>query len=124
MSRPNEAFQGRTTLHLPANENASPDQYFLRFLPESHIEDVVLPVVNQHAVVVLTNFEPITYEEYLVWVALFVIMTTVRMENGAAYWHQGNGPFVVSADFSTDMSMQRVNLITDMHVFVMPNTQL
>ena len=124
MSRPHEAFQGRKTLHLPAKENASPAQYFLRFLPETHIQDVVLPAINQHAATVLINFEPITYEEYLVWIALFVIMTTVRMEDRAAYWHQGNCPFTLSMNFSTYMSMKRFNLISEMHVFVGPDAQL
>jgi hypothetical protein len=84
----------------------------------------VLPAINQHAAVVLTNFEPIRYEEYLMWIALFVVMTTVRMEDRTAYWHQGNSPFLLQTDFSNFMSMQRFDLITEMHVFVKPDAQL
>ena len=75
MSRPHEAFQDSTSLHLPSKEYASPAKYFLRFLPETHIREVVIPTINEHALTVIPTFNRVTYDEYLVWIALFVMMT-------------------------------------------------
>lgn len=123
-SRPLEAFHGHTMFHLHSKEHASPAQYFLRFLPEDHIQEVVLPSINHHAASCMDNFERITYDEYLVWIALFVIMTTANLQDRASYWHEGDSPFVLSVNFSSYMSMKRFNLITEMHVFIKPDAQL
>lgn len=123
-AQPSAAFRGSTVLHLSAKEYASPAQYFLRFLPETHIQDVVLNAINEHAASVISNFVPVTYAEYLVWIALFVIMTTVRIDDHAAYWHRGNYPFYMSINFSDYMTMESFNIRTKMHVFVEPSAQM
>lgn len=123
-SRPLEAFHGHTLFHLPSKEHASPAQYFLRFLPEDHIQDVVLPAINHHAASCMNNFEEITYDEYLIWIALFVIMTTANLQDRSSYWHEGDSPFVLNINFSSYMSMKRFNFITEMHVYIRPDAQL
>ncbi|KAL1934603.1 hypothetical protein VTP01DRAFT_6785 [Rhizomucor pusillus] len=97
--KPNEAFQGRAQLHISAKEYASPAMYFLRFIPEIHIQEVVIPAFNEHAVSVMANFEPVTYSEYLVWISLFILMMTVRVDNYKTYWHEGPLASLLRIDF-------------------------
>ncbi|KAL1933931.1 hypothetical protein VTP01DRAFT_8021 [Rhizomucor pusillus] len=67
-------------------------QYFLRFIPEAHVQEIVLPAINEHAASISAPSKPITYAEYLIWIALFVIMTAVRVEDHDIYWHRGEFP--------------------------------
>lgn len=84
-SQPFAAFRGNTVLHLSGKEYASPAQYFLRFLSETYIQEMVLNAINDYAASVLAIFMHVAYAEYLVWIALFIVMTTVRIDDHAAY---------------------------------------
>ncbi|KAL1934518.1 hypothetical protein VTP01DRAFT_6700 [Rhizomucor pusillus] len=90
---PAEAYRGHCILHLSAKEFAFAAQYFLHFIPEAHIQEVVLPAINEHAASISALSKPITYAEYLIWIALFVIMTAVRVEDHDIYWHRGEPSF-------------------------------
>ena len=124
VSRPAESFHGRTIFHLPLKEYASPAQYFIRFLPERHIKEVVIPAINEHALTTMPSFKRVSFEEYIIWIALFVVMTTARMEDRAAYWHRGDFPYKLSINFSDYMDMSRFELLTKMHVFARPDGEL
>lgn len=121
VASPSEAFSGRVALHLPAKKYASPAMYFLRFLPEVHIQQVVLPAINEHASTVIPNFLAITYADYLLWIALLVIMTVVRVDDHRAYWNRSDLPNLMTINFTEYMSMERFDLITKMHIFCRPD---
>lgn len=117
VANPAEAFQGRAQLHISAKEYTSPAMYFLRFIPEIHIQEVVIPAFNELAVSVMANFEPVTYSEYLVWISLFILMMTVRVDNYKTYWHEGPLASLLRIDFRQYMTRQRFDLIMQMHIF-------
>lgn len=94
-SAPSACFQGRCMLHLPGKEFASAAQYFLRFLPTAYISEVVIPAINEHAQSVDRSFVPVTYDEYLYWIALFVMMTVIRVDDLEAYFHLGDSPIEI-----------------------------
>lgn len=120
-AHPNEAFAGRTVLHIPAKEYASKTMYFLRFIPEVHIQEIILPATNQHASTIIPNFKAISYPECLLWIALWIIMTVIRLDNHAAYWQRGAMAGILAINFSKYMSMERFDTITKMHIFCRPD---
>ncbi|KAL1928320.1 hypothetical protein VTP01DRAFT_3236 [Rhizomucor pusillus] len=118
---PAEAYRGHCILHLAANEFASATEYFLRFIPETHIQEVVLPAINEHAASIRAPSKPITYAEYLICIALFVIMTAVRVEDHDIYWHRDEFPNLLAINFGNYMPIERFKFITKMHVFCRPD---
>lgn len=121
LSRPEEAFRGHTQLHLANKENMSPTRCFLHFLPMNDIRQVVIPAINAHALMVVSRWQELTYEEYFIWIALFTIMTAVNVQDRAAYWHRSPFLFSLALDFGQYMTYERFEQLLQMHVFVMPD---
>ena len=113
VSRPAESFHGRTIFHLPLKEYAS-SEYFIRLLPERHFKEVIVSAINEHALTMIPSFKRVSIEEYIIWNALFAVMTTARMEDRAAYWHRGDFPYKLSVNFSDYMAMSRFELLIKM----------
>ncbi|KAL1928019.1 hypothetical protein VTP01DRAFT_3424 [Rhizomucor pusillus] len=108
-------------LNSAAKEYASKTRYFLRFIPEVHIQEIILPATNQHASTIIPNFKAISYPECLLWIALWIIMTVIRLDNHAAYWQRGAMAGILAINFSKYMSMERFDTITKMHIFCRPD---
>jgi hypothetical protein len=120
---PDHAFKGKASLRLPSREYANPAKYFLRFLPETHIREVVITAINEHASEVLPTFQHVTYEEYLIWIALFLLVI-IRTDCHEAHWIQGNLAHLLAINFADYMSLDRFNTLTKMHIFARPDAQL
>ncbi|KAL1935212.1 hypothetical protein VTP01DRAFT_4352 [Rhizomucor pusillus] len=114
-SRPEQAFRGRACINLRCD--ATPAEYFLRFLPVHYIQTVVIPAITEHVTTVLPRWKSVTFPEYLTWIALFVVMTTNVIMEKTAYWHKSAFPFGPSFDFSVWMKMERFEQLTRFHVF-------
>jgi hypothetical protein len=119
LTRPDESFHGRCLVHV--SRGSSLAKYFLRFLPVEYIRLAVIPAINMHASTVMANWEPVTLSEYLTWISLFIIMSTVVIPDRSAYWHKSEFAFGPSVDFSVWMAMERFEAIVKMHVFTTPD---
>ncbi|KAL1928506.1 hypothetical protein VTP01DRAFT_2862 [Rhizomucor pusillus] len=84
MRRRKWTFAGGTR----AKEYASAAQYFLRFIPEAHIQEVVLPTINEHAA------------------------SSNRVEDHDIYWHRGEFPNLLTINFGDYMTIERFKFIT------------
>ncbi|KAL0143145.1 hypothetical protein V8B55DRAFT_1560543 [Mucor lusitanicus] len=102
MARPDDAFYGRCSVRVARGSSLA--RYFLAFLPIQHLDSVVIPAINMHAVTLITNWCPVTLPEYLIWVALFVIMSTMIIPDKKAYWRKSDFAFDPNVDFSMYMT--------------------
>jgi Transposase IS4 len=118
-TQPGSAFQGHCRLHLATSSSMA--LYFLRFLPLEHIQHVVIPAINLHAMATLARWEILTYPEYLLWITLFVIMTTNIIPDKGAYWQKSSFPFGPRIDFGRYISLERFEQLIRMHVFTVPD---
>ncbi|KAG0177799.1 hypothetical protein DFQ28_004134, partial [Apophysomyces sp. BC1034] len=110
-------------LNFPGFATASPAAYFLHFLPVDHIQNVVIPAINEHARKQLLSWVDVNYVEYLTWIMLCLIMTVCKFTDRKAYWRKSACPYVLNIDFTEFMEMDRFDSIGQMHVFVAPDGQ-
>ncbi|CEP13578.1 hypothetical protein [Parasitella parasitica] len=83
------------------------------------IDSVVITEINLHAVTVMTAWVPVTHPEYLIWIALFIIMTT-RFLIGKHTGIKETLPLSQVINYSTWMTIERFDAINKMHIFVVP----
>lgn len=103
-------------LNLPNARNASPLEYFLYFLPLQHMHRIVMNI-NIRARIVSSGWSDLTFNEYMMWIALLTVMTVVRHSDKKAYWRQGSTHFMMNINFTLYMSHKRFLDIMRMHVF-------
>lgn len=111
----------RARINLSHPETASPVDFFMRFLPVDHLNDVVIPCINEHAHNVSTNWKDLTFYEYLTWLGLMLHMMVWKNSNTKAYWGLTKIKSFISVDFKMYMSYKRFKEIIAMHVFVLPD---
>lgn len=108
--------QTSSKLTLANCRNCTPLDYFLFFLPLDHFHYIVSNI-NIHARSVTSSWTDVTFNEYLMWIALLTVMTVVHHSDRKAYWRQGNSHFSMNVDFNQYMCFKRFNVIMQMHVF-------
>lgn len=114
--------RSNASFHLPNYRNATPLDYFLFFLPLNHFHGII-GNINIHARSVNSTWTDLTYDEYLMWIALLTVMTVIRHSDKKAYWRQGNSHFTMNVDFNEYMSFKRFTEIVRMHVFEVPTKE-
>lgn len=111
-------------LHMDGADNASPARYFLHFLPCEHIQNVVIPAINEHASKHISTWINLTWIEYLTWIMMMVYMTFIDCMDKRTYWHMGIAPNLLTLNFNDFMPMKRFEDIATWHVFVVPDGAL
>ncbi|KAG2194272.1 hypothetical protein INT47_009682 [Mucor saturninus] len=109
--------QQNARLSLANPGSASPLDYFLFFLPLNYFHQIIANI-NTNARDLTNNlWSDLTFNEYLMWIALLTVMTVLKHSDRKAYWKQGSSHFMMNIDFSQYMSYKRFNDIMRMHVF-------
>lgn len=113
----NVSYQNeKAKLMLSNAKYATPLEYFLFFLPLAHFHRII-GNINIHARNVNNSWSDLTFNEYLMWIALLTVMTVLKHSDRKAYWRQGSSHFMMSINFSRYMSFKRFNDIMRMHCF-------
>ena len=117
----NDSFRSmKARFLMPNHQHAPPLEYFLFFLPQDFFTRI-LENTNAHARASVDGWRDITFEEYLMWIALLSVMVVVGHVDKKAYWKAGTSYFLLSIDFSDYMSVRRFDEITRMQCFEMPS---
>ncbi|GAN11904.1 hypothetical protein MAM1_1237c11528 [Mucor ambiguus] len=82
----NEGYRPNTaSINLINARNARPLDYFLFFLPFSHLCYIISNIINTHARSILEYWIDVSIDEYLMWIALLTVMTVFRHSDRKAY---------------------------------------
>ncbi|OAD09196.1 hypothetical protein MUCCIDRAFT_159352 [Mucor lusitanicus CBS 277.49] len=114
--------KSHSKLNMEGQRRASPLEYFLFFLPQDHFH-YVIGSTNAHARTVDATWRDITYNKYMMWLALLTVMTVVHHSDRKAYWKQGSSHFTMSVNFKQYMSYWRFEDIMRMHTFEVPSIE-
>jgi hypothetical protein len=120
-SRSAHGYDRAARIDLVHPEYAAPLDYFLRFLPVRHIQDTVIPCINDHARAVTANWQELTWLEYLTWMGLMLHMMIWQNDDVKAYWRMADISSFMSVDFAQHMTYQRYKQIIEIHVFKVPD---
>jgi hypothetical protein len=115
---------GLEKAYLKTNNSStlmSPLDYFLFFLPLDHFRQII-ENTNAYARS-LGYWADITFNEYLMWIALLTVMTVVKHSDKKAYWKQGSSNFYMNIDFNKYMSFKRFTDIIKMQVLEVPSKE-
>jgi len=87
--------------------NATPRQFFERFLPVDFIISVVIPATNKYARECERGWNDLTWMEFMRFIGILTIMTYVKCADVNDYWSNKQETAGVSLSFGQYMSHQR-----------------
>ena len=93
----------------------SPIALFLIFFPETYVIENVLPTINKKGFSSSSAWKELTYSEFLVWVGLWVAMTSYQIRgNRDRYWNKVPSKVFPAMDFGRFMTRNRFSAIVQM----------
>ena len=110
-------------INMPNFRHAAARDYFFRFLPMDHIDQVVIPAINGYAKQHRPNWVDVSFLEYCKWVTLYLIMSIWHTNDQKSYWRRGGTMGRLSIDFNDFMTFSRFTQINCYHVFVAPDLE-
>ena len=81
--------------------------YFLMYLPNRYINEVVLPRTNAKAKEYNEDYEDFTYSDFIKVLGLFYMMEVVRLPTRRMYWSKEKDGLLPAFEFGKIMSLNR-----------------
>ncbi|CAO0796277.1 unnamed protein product [Mucor circinelloides] len=102
--------QSRSKLNMENQRYEPPLSYFLFFLLHEQIHRII-GSTNSHARNVDASWRDISYNEYMMWLALLTVMTVIPHSDPKAYWKQGSSHFTMKKQQNDPLNQIRATTI-------------